>query len=156
MISFSVFLNKVELLRTTKNLKPEQIESLCLRSLSAKHVSEKRDAARSERARRRRVTNPVWENILSESREAGREGGTNKTIDQLTRARLDQEKIRMKNYKLEMEEMMRRVENQPTLFQKQSQVWRLHRLYCCCCWRLLWWCWWCWWLVSKTNLINCF
>ena len=50
------------------------------------------------------------------------EGQTNHTIDQLTRARLDREKIRMKNFKLEMEEMMRRVENQPTLFQKQSQV----------------------------------
>merc|ERR1711984_34223 len=28
----------------------------------------------------------------------------------------------MKNYKLELAEMMRRVENQPTLFQKQSQL----------------------------------
>ena len=65
------------------------------------------------------MNNPVWENIVSGSGEGGQ---ADNRIEQLTRARLDRERIRMKNFKLEMEEMMRRVENQPTLFQKQSQV----------------------------------
>ena len=45
-----------------------QIETIFLRSFSAKHFSEREDAARSERARRRRTANPVWENIVSDSR----------------------------------------------------------------------------------------
>ena len=95
------------------------------------------------------MNNPVWENIVSGSGEGGQ---ADNRIEQLTRARLDRERIRMKNFKLEMEEMMRRVENQPTLFQKQSQVERdctttLLLLFLGRCW---------WRLVSKTNLINCF
>ena len=90
------------------------LEEKQLRSFSAKKTTDRVEAARSERARRRRVNNPVWENIKTEV--------DNRQIEELTRARLEQEKLRMKNYKLELEEMMRRVENQPTLFQKQSQV----------------------------------
>ena len=98
----------------TTQLRLKLLEEKQLRSFSAKKPTDRVEAARSERARRRRVNNPVWENIKTEV--------DNRQIEELTRARLEQEKVRMKNYKLELEEMMRRVENQPTLFQKQSQV----------------------------------
>ena len=98
----------------TTQLRIKLLEEKQLRSFSARNVSLREEAAREERARRRRINNPVWENIRNEQ--------DNRQVEELTRARLEQEKIRMKNFKLEMEEMMRRVENQPTLFQKQSQV----------------------------------
>lgn len=75
---------------------------------------DREEKEREERARRRRMNNPVWDNIKNDFEQ--------NNILELTQKRLDAEKIRMKNYKLELEEMMRRVENQPTLFQKQSQV----------------------------------
>ena len=70
---------------------------------------------REDRERRRRVNNPVWDNIATDANH-------NNNIRELTEKRKYAESMRMKNYKLELEEMMRRVENQPTLFQKQSQV----------------------------------
>ena len=79
----------------------------------SKDVEEK---TREERLRRRRMNNPSWDNI----RNVG--GDKNEVIMELTRRRLEEEKLRMENYKLELERIMNRVENQPTLFQKQSQV----------------------------------
>ena len=79
-----------------------------------KYYSEREAQVREDRERRRRVNNPVWDNIKTDA--------NHNNIRELTEKRKYAESMRMKNYKLELEEMMRRVENQPTLFQKQSQV----------------------------------
>ena len=83
---------------------------------TAKMSKDAEERAREERLRRRRMNNPSWDNI----RNVG--GDKDEVIMELTRRRLEEEKLRMENYKLELEHMMTRVENQPTLFQKQSQV----------------------------------
>ena len=62
------------------------------------------------------MNNPGWDNI----RNVG--GDKSDVITELTRRRIEEERWRMDNYKLELERMITRVENQPTLFQKQSQV----------------------------------
>ena len=81
---------------------------------SAKVKHEKEERAREERFRMRRMNNPVWDNMHT--------GADRENLQEMTKRRLEEEKIRMENYKIELEKMMRRVESQPTLFQKQSQV----------------------------------
>ena len=81
---------------------------------SAKVKHEKEERAREERFRMRRMNNPVWDNMNT--------GADRENLQEMTKRRLEEEKIRMENYKIELEKMMRRVESQPTLFQKQSQV----------------------------------
>ena len=82
----------------------------------AKIEQENEEKTREERLRRRRMNNPGWDNI----RNVG--GDKSDVITELTRRRIEEERWRMDNYKLELERMITRVENQPTLFQKQSQV----------------------------------
>ena len=98
----------------TTQLRLKLLEEKEQRKAIAKVSLDREEKEREERARRRRMNNPVWDNIKNDFEQ--------NNILELTQKRLDAEKIRMKNYKLELEEMMRRVENQPTLFQKQSQV----------------------------------
>ena len=98
----------------TAKLRMQMLEEKQLREIQKKKQIEEEDQEREERGRRRRLNNPVWENIRNDL--------DNKEIELLTQERLEEEKVRLKNYKIELEEMMRRVENQPTLFQKQSQV----------------------------------
>ena len=98
----------------TTQLRMQKMEENQLRDLQRKKQLENEEQEREERGRRRRINNPVWENIRNDL--------DNTEIEQLTKERLEEEKLRMKNYKVELEEMMRRVENQPTLFQKQSQL----------------------------------
>ena len=98
----------------TTQLRLKLLEEKEQRKAFAKVLIDREEKEREDRARRRRMNNPVWDNIKNDFEQ--------NNISELTQKRLDAEKIRMKNYKLELEEMMRRVENQPTLFQKQSQV----------------------------------
>ena len=84
------------------------------RSARERFYQDRQEKLRGERLRRRRLNNPVWDNLMNDTDQ--------NIILYLTQKRKDEEKIRLKKYKLELEEMMRRVENQPTLFQKQSQV----------------------------------
>ena len=98
----------------TTQMRMKLIERRQMKKAERDILVEREDRRREERARRRRLNNPVWDNI--------RHDLDTRSLEELTQRRLEEERIREKNYKLELEQMMRRVENQPTLFQKQSQV----------------------------------
>ena len=100
----------------TAMLRLKLLKERRLQQESVKMSKDVEEKTREERLRRRRMNNPSWDNI----RNVG--GDKNEVIMELTRRRLEEEKLRMENYKLELERIMTRVENQPTLFQKQSQV----------------------------------
>ena len=101
---------------TTAMLRMKMLKERKMQHETDKMSKEAEEKTREERLRRRRMNNPSWDNI----RNVG--GDKDGVIMELTRRRLEEEKVRMENYKLELEHIMARVENQPTLFQKQSQV----------------------------------
>ena len=101
-------------LNLTTQLRLRLIEERQMRQVQQNIISQKLEERREERARRRRLNNPVWDNL--------RHGEDQSSVEEMTLRRLQEQRVRSKNYKLELEQMMRRVENQPTLFQKQSQV----------------------------------
>ena len=101
---------------TTAMLRLKMLKERKMQHETDKMSKEAEEKTREERLRRRRMNNPSWDNI----RNVG--GDKDGVIMELTRRRLEEEKVRMENYKLELEHIMARVENQPTLFQKQSQV----------------------------------
>ena len=101
---------------TTAMLRLKMLKERKMQHETDKMSKEAEEMTREERLRRRRMNNPSWDNI----RNVG--GDKDGVIMELTRRRLEEEKVRMENYKLELEHIMARVENQPTLFQKQSQV----------------------------------
>ena len=101
---------------TTAMLRLKMLKERKMQHETDKMSKEAEEKTREERLRRRRMNNPSWDTI----RNVG--GDKDGVIMELTRRRLEEEKVRMENYKLELEHIMARVENQPTLFQKQSQV----------------------------------
>ena len=102
----------------TTKLRLEVMQERRLREEYRKQKEAREEQVREERERNRRKNNPVWENI---QRDLGSSHQTE--LERLKRERMEEDKRRMREYKVELEKMIKRVENQPTLFQKQSQVW---------------------------------
>ena len=98
----------------TTQLRMKLLDENRHKQMKREFEKDKLEKERDDRLRRRKLNNPVWENIKTEK--------MNRDPEQMKDEKIQEDKIRSKDYKLELIEMMARVENQPTLFQKQSQV----------------------------------